>query len=183
MRQNPRGDSGYSGNPQALDAGSSSYLADPACGDTSLSVLQVGSPGNYYPCLGNSHKNILAVTTCSSKIYSITAMQTMFSGKCGGWGRGWQADPARQAAGRHHQLLGQPVRRDGRLPCPLVQRVTCCVEVLAVFRWLHKGTLARCARVCRRWCRLTQVSTVHCVGYPALVPDRTRRCGGGSTWA
>lgn len=27
--------------------------------------------------------------------------------------------------------------------------------VLSVFRWLHKGTLARCALVCKRWCRLS----------------------------
>jgi len=27
--------------------------------------------------------------------------------------------------------------------------------VLSVFKWLHKGTLARCALVCKRWCRLS----------------------------
>lgn len=105
VRQNPRGDSGYSGNPQALDAGSSSYLADPACGDTSLSVLQ---------------ESVVV-----------------------GGGAGRRTLRARRRGGTTNYWASLSDEM-----------------VLAVFRWLHKGTLARCARVCRRWCRLTQDETL-----------------------
>eukprot|EP00092_Neocalanus_flemingeri_P001387 GFUD01001480.1.p1 GENE.GFUD01001480.1~~GFUD01001480.1.p1 ORF type:complete len:248 (+),score=81.07 GFUD01001480.1:101-844(+) len=56
--------------------------------------------------------------------------------------------------------------------------------VLSVFRWLHKGTLARCALVCKRWYRLSSDESLWRrldLGL-ATVPPPAWRPAGCSTW-